>query len=417
MPRFLLLVLVLALSTQAGALVVRHDVDDAKYRIPATGFPALVDMPGAGHGVLIAPQWVITAAHTIPENTPLAKVSINGRDVDVERVVLHPGYRTLPKDLIEPAMATGEAMLLAVFLGTSDDIALIRLARPVTDIAPVALYQDSVKPGQVVELVGKGATGNGADGYALGDSHRTALRRAYNAITSAYDRWICYRFDEPPSALPLEGALGNGDSGGPVLVEVGDQWQLAGLASWKVVHGHVLKARYGRYEQVTCNVRLSHYMAWIEGVMSAPSPPSVARAAPKAGQPAELPSVVLPPELDRVLRDYERGWRAGDAKALAALFAEDGFVLQGHRPPVRGRAAIQAAYEGQGGAILRLRALAYSAGDKVGSIIGAYAFGEAPGDIGKFTLTLRRDAGGPWLIVSDMDNLNATPRTSQMPDH
>jgi ketosteroid isomerase-like protein len=119
---------------------------------------------------------------------------------------------------------------------------------------------------------------------------------------------------------------------------------------------------------------------------------------------APLPTVSLPPELDRVLRDYERAWRAGDAAGLSALFAEDGFVLQGGRAPVRGRDAIRTAYTGQGGAGLRLRALAYSVADTVGYIIGAYGYGETPGDQGKFTLTLRRSRGGAWLIFSDMDN-------------
>jgi|GEM_PF-135654 len=131
----------------------------------------------------------------------------------------------------------------------------------------------------------------------------------------------------------------------------------------------------------------------------------------------ELPEVALPPQLDRVLRDYERAWRAGDAAALASLFAEDGFVLQGNRPPIRGRPAIQAAYEGQGeGGPLRLRALAFAAADTIGYIIGAYGYGSTPGDTGKFTLTLRREPGEPWLIFSDMDNLNASPRRQDMPD-
>ena len=125
---------------------------------------------------------------------------------------------------------------------------------------------------------------------------------------------------------------------------------------------------------------------------------------PPANTPAPIPTVTLPPELDRVLHDYERAWRAGDAAALSALFAEDGFVLQGGRPPVRGRDAIRTAYTGQGGPGLRLRALAYSVADTVGYIIGAYGYGETPGDQGKFTLTLRRPRGGAWLIFSDMDN-------------
>ena len=127
-------------------------------------------------------------------------------------------------------------------------------------------------------------------------------------------------------------------------------------------------------------------------------------------QAPELPSVTLPPELDRVLRDYERSWRSGDAAALAALFSEDGFVLQGGRPPVRGRAGIQSAYSGNAGGALRLRAVAFASADTLGFIIGAYGYGDDPGDMGKFTLTLRRAPGGRWLIFSDMDNSSRRAR-------
>ncbi|MBG3852647.1 nuclear transport factor 2 family protein [Xanthomonas sp. WHRI 8391] len=126
--------------------------------------------------------------------------------------------------------------------------------------------------------------------------------------------------------------------------------------------------------------------------------------------PTAVASVALPPELDRVLRDYERAWRKGDASGLAALFAEDGFLLQSDRPPIRGRTAIQAAYEGSSGGPLRLRSLGFSAEGNVAYIIGAYGYGDAPGDIGKFTLTLHRAPGKPWLIFSDMDNLNASAK-------
>lgn len=137
-----------------------------------------------------------------------------------------------------------------------------------------------------------------------------------------------------------------------------------------------------------------------------------AQGAPSAHPPSSdaLPSVTLPVALDRVLRDYEAAWRRGDAAGLAALFAEDGFVLQSGRPPARGRAAIQAAYAGQGGAALRLRALAASVADTVGYIVGAYGFGDSPLDVGKFTLALQRRPGGPWLIFSDMDNTSRPSR-------
>lgn len=270
MRRCLLLVL-LAASSAASAIVIRDDVDDAEYRVPACYFPALVDMPGEGHGVLIAPRWVITAAHVLPQHAQPWQVVVGGIPREVARAVVHPGYKALPQALIDQATASGEAMLIVAFLSASDDIALVELIEPVTDVVPVARHEGELQPGRIGKLIGKGATGNGADGYPLGSATRTQLRRAYNQITSAYDRWTCYRFDAPPSALALEGALGNGDSGGPLLIEVGDQWQLSGLASWKVVHGHVLTAQYGRYDQITCNVRVGHYSEWIEHVLSGSS--------------------------------------------------------------------------------------------------------------------------------------------------
>jgi len=126
-------------------------------------------------------------------------------------------------------------------------------------------------------------------------------------------------------------------------------------------------------------------------------------------EPAALPSVSLPPELARVLTDYEKAWRSRDAAALAALFAEDGFVLGSGAPPVRGRAAIERAYAGAGGPLV-LRALAYATEGDVGYIVGGFSRRRGEADVGKFTLTLRKDSGGRWLIVSDMDNSNSRPR-------
>jgi ketosteroid isomerase-like protein len=119
---------------------------------------------------------------------------------------------------------------------------------------------------------------------------------------------------------------------------------------------------------------------------------------------AQPPSVDLPPELDRVLRDYESAYRRGGS-AVAELFTEDGFVLAGGRPPIRGRAAI-AEYYGVGRGPLALRAIAFAAEGSVGWIIGGYTAERGAVDVGKFTLTLRRRPDGRWLIVSDMDNSN-----------
>ena len=123
-----------------------------------------------------------------------------------------------------------------------------------------------------------------------------------------------------------------------------------------------------------------------------------------AAVPGEA-SVDLPPELARVLTDYEAGWKAGDAAALASLFTEDGFVLPNGRAPVKGRAAIQKVYT-RNGAPLSLRAFAYATHGDVGYIIGGYSAERGKPDDGKFTLALRKAPDGRWLIVSDIDNSN-----------
>lgn len=130
------------------------------------------------------------------------------------------------------------------------------------------------------------------------------------------------------------------------------------------------------------------------------APPSgTARMCPQA-------TVTLEAPLDLVLRDYEAAWSRGDEKALAALFSEDGFVMSRGGMPRRGREAIRSGYAGSGGGPLALRPIAVATEGSIGLILGCYS--EKPGDpeIGKFTLTLKKDATGRWLIFSDMDNAN-----------
>jgi ketosteroid isomerase-like protein len=122
------------------------------------------------------------------------------------------------------------------------------------------------------------------------------------------------------------------------------------------------------------------------------------------------PSVSLPGPLDRVLRDYETAWEKGDEKALADLFSEDGFVMAMGGLPVRGRTAILQQYANAGGSPLSLRAIAFASEGSTGFILGCYAPKSGEADIGKFTLTLKKDGAGRWLIFSDMDNPNTRRR-------
>jgi ketosteroid isomerase-like protein len=120
------------------------------------------------------------------------------------------------------------------------------------------------------------------------------------------------------------------------------------------------------------------------------------------GTPAAMPSITLPPELDRVLRDYEAAWKASDATALSQLFADGRVVMTNSGRAVKGREAVRQMYANGGGPLV-LRAVAYAVDDSVAHIIGGYSLRPGEGDAGTFVLALVRSRGGPWLLVADMD--------------
>lgn len=258
------------LPSTANAIIIRHDVSDSQYRVAASEFPALVDLPGEGHGVLIAPRWVLTAAHAISWQHEVKCVMLNGTPRAVQRLVIYPGYEKLPQQLIDRALQTGDATDTTKFLASSNDIALIELKEPVRDVKPASIFRGDNEMGQIVEIIGKGGTGTGLTGQVTGN--RTELRRAFNTITEVQDRWLCYSFQKPPAARTLEGITGNGDSGGPALIQVKDHLEIAGLASWKKVQGDARTFRAGVYGTTTCTVRVSHYAEWIDGTISAGTP-------------------------------------------------------------------------------------------------------------------------------------------------
>jgi hypothetical protein len=291
----------LAVANAAGAVVVRADVEDARYRMPEAAFPALADLPGEGHGVLIAPQWVVTAAHAAPMQMPGMEqdVTIGGVAHRIKRIVVYPGYEKLPDPLVKEVLASRDFSRLYAFLDASDDIALIELVAPVADVTPVTLYRGDREAGMTAELLGKGASGDGSVGQDPHGAHRGVLRHAFNTIAGADARYLWYRFDPPASALPLEGITGSGDSGGPLLIGDGHARQLVGLASWgQYPPEHPFWKTWtadrpfvqGLYGQIVHAVRISHYVPWIEQVMAAsartePSP-AQAQAAPRPAREA-----------------------------------------------------------------------------------------------------------------------------------
>ena len=111
----------LFIALSASAIVIRHDVDEKKFAATWNDFPALAQfyIDGA-HGALIAPTWIVTAAHTTFCTAPGSTILVGGEKVIVKRRFIHPDHAP----------------------GVSHDIAMLELSSAVSHVSPAKLYED-----------------------------------------------------------------------------------------------------------------------------------------------------------------------------------------------------------------------------------------------------------------------------------
>lgn len=236
-------------------MILRHDRTDRDSVVKESAWPGFTTFfNGRGGATLIAPRWLLTAAHVAMHVTPgRGSVELAGTRYPISRAVPHPTFDlawvSAHEDSDEEALNTNPTV----------DIALVELATLVTGVVPFALYENTDEQGQEAFLLGTGEFGDGLRGARGFDR---GLRRATNLIDEADTCWLSMRFDAPPDCTRLEGTSGRGDSGGPAFIEHDGRYLLAGVSSWTHLGGQPL----GTYGTVDHYARVSSEVEWIRSV-------------------------------------------------------------------------------------------------------------------------------------------------------